>query len=182
MEIIINLFPSSVKSYADVIIKSTESKYISLLIEKKIVNQGDCIHILKTIEREDSGKNISLILAKIGTSENDLKSQINESKWGLICLGALGYVGGLASAKYLTDNILNNKNEEFRLQAASTLGNIASRFEESLVPEITTLAEKSGDFYIFIHSLKEYLNFKIKNSLKASQVDSKLTDWLFKKS
>lgn len=97
-------------------------------------------------------------------------------------MGALGYVGGLASAKYLTDNILNNKNEEFRLQAASTLGNIASRFEDSLVPEITTLAEKSGDFYIFIHSLKEYLNFKIKNSLKASQVDSKITDWLFKKS
>ena len=100
----------------------------------------------------------------------------------MICLGAFGYVGGLASAKYLTENILNNKNEEFRIHAASTLGNIASRFEESLIPEITTLAEKSGDFYIFLSSLKEYLNFKIKNSLKPSAIDSKLTDWFFKKS
>lgn len=148
------MFPSLVKPYSEAIIKSTEVKYISLLIEKKIANQADCIHILKSIEREESTKNISLILAKIGASENELKSQINESKWGLICLGALGYVGSLASAKYLTDNISNNKNEEFRLQAASALGNISSRFEESLIPEITSLAEKSGDFYIFIYSLK----------------------------
>lgn len=49
MEIIINLFPGCVKPYAETIIKSTESKFISLLIEKKIVNQIDCINVLKSI-------------------------------------------------------------------------------------------------------------------------------------
>lgn len=121
-------------------------------------------------------------MAKIGINENDLKSQVSESRWGLICLGALGYVGGLSSAKYLTESLLSNKNEELRLQAASALGNIASRFQDALVPEITGLAQKSGDFYIFIYSLKEFLNFKIKNWSLNEKIDSKLTEWLFQKS
>ncbi len=38
------------------------------MISKKIINQAECIKILKSIDREDSAKNISLILAKIGTT------------------------------------------------------------------------------------------------------------------
>jgi hypothetical protein len=51
-------------------------------------------------------KNINLILAKIGANENDLKSQIDQSKWGIICLGTLGYVGNLSSAQYIIDIML----------------------------------------------------------------------------
>jgi hypothetical protein len=126
-------FPASVKPYSESILKSTESKFIEMLVHNKIVSQADCIKVLKTIEREESAKNISLILAKIGASESDLKSQIDESKWGLICLGSLGYIGNLASSKYLIDTILTHKNEEFKLQAANALGNIASRFESDLL-------------------------------------------------
>lgn len=132
LSILIEKFPKSIKPYAESIVKSTQSAFIKQLIEKKIVNQSDCIKILKAIDREDSAKNISEILAQIGVVENELKTQVDESKWGLICLGALGYVGNLASAKYLTDSILNHKNEEFRLVSASALGNVASR-NQSLV-------------------------------------------------
>ena len=70
LEILINLYPASVKPYAEPIIRSTESRYIELLIAKKIVTQSDSINILKSIDRIDSAKNISLILAKIGVNEN----------------------------------------------------------------------------------------------------------------
>ena len=93
----------------------------------------------------------------------------------------MGYIGNLASSKYLIEMILNHKNEEFKLQAANALGNITSRFESDLLSEITVLAEKSGDYYIFIYALKEYLNFKLVTSANA-QVDSRLTEWLFKRS
>lgn len=93
----------------------------------------------------------------------------------------MGYIGNLASSKYLIEMILNHKNEEFKLQAASALGNVASRFESDLLSEITVLAEKSGDYYIFIYSIKEYLNFKLATSSHA-QIDSRLIEWLFKRS
>ena len=79
-------------------------------------------------------KSISEILQKIGVKEKELKGQINESKWGIICLGAIGYAGNETTAKFLTDLILNNKNDEFKLHAASALGNIASRHDDKLIP------------------------------------------------
>ena len=49
LEILINSFPTAVKPYAESIVKSTESRFIEMMVQKKIVSQADCIKVLKTI-------------------------------------------------------------------------------------------------------------------------------------
>jgi hypothetical protein len=45
-------FPEHIKNYCEPIIKSTELKYILLLLENKIVTFNDCIKILKNVDKE----------------------------------------------------------------------------------------------------------------------------------
>jgi hypothetical protein len=59
----------------------------------KIISIDDCIKILKNIATSENIKNLSLFLSKINPNAKSLLSAVNDSKWGLVNLGALGYIG-----------------------------------------------------------------------------------------
>jgi hypothetical protein len=59
----------------------------------KIISTDDCVKILKNIATSENIKNLSLFLSKINPNTKSLLSAVNDSKWGLVNLGALGYVG-----------------------------------------------------------------------------------------
>jgi hypothetical protein len=67
------------------------------MIEKKIINAPQCVEILKNIVTAENTKKLSLFFSKINNSPKSLIAEINESKWGLVSLGALGYVGDLST-------------------------------------------------------------------------------------
>lgn len=61
---------------------------------------------------------------------------------------------------------------------ASAIGNIVSRNEAKLVPELIALANKTKDVYIFIYIFKEMLNYNVQPFEYVTQ----LIEWLLLKS
>ena len=159
--------------------KSTESHYITRLINKNILKINDCLTILKSIDKPDKYRKISKILGKIGTREDDLVKSIDPTLWGKTCLGAIGYIGNEGNAvKLFLQIIKTDQNEDLRFEAASALGNVASRHQNTLIPLIISEANASKDDYIFIYAVREMLNLTERpfNDL------SNLIEWLFHKS
>jgi hypothetical protein len=91
--IIVDSRPKLLKPYAELIVKSTESSYISKLISNDVIDVNSCIKILKGIDLNEKGKKISLTLSSIRIKEEEIVGQIDESAWGRILIGALGYIG-----------------------------------------------------------------------------------------
>lgn len=100
------------------------------MIEKKIITPENTIVILKNMCTGENYKKLSIILSKIYTSKEKLLSEINETKWGLVCLGALGYIGDLSTIDQIHKIILNSQNHDFKFEGARAIGNIASRHPE----------------------------------------------------
>jgi len=71
---------------------------------------------LKSIARAENSKNISVILGKLDVSEGELVKFIGDKDyWGIICVGALGYVGKENTSEYLLKLINGDCNEEVKL-------------------------------------------------------------------
>lgn len=159
--------------------KSTESHYITRLINKNILKINDCLIILKSIDKPDKYRKISKILGKIGTKEEDLAKSVDATLWGKTCLGALGYIGNEGNAvQFFLQIIKTEQNDDLKYEAASALGNVASRHQSTLIPKIMSEADASKDDYVFIFAIREMLNLTERpfNDL------SKLIEWLFLKS
>lgn len=70
------------------------------MIEKKIISEENTINILKVISvKEPNTTKLSTILSSICKLKKKLIEDINDTKWGQICLGALGYIGDLEDVK-----------------------------------------------------------------------------------
>ena len=52
-----------------------------------------------------------MIIGKLNVKEAELLKQIDETAWGRICLGALGYIGDKSTVNYLLKLIKENKGE-----------------------------------------------------------------------
>jgi hypothetical protein len=70
------------------------------------------------------------------------------------------------------------KAEESRFEVGSAIGNIVSRNEAKLVPELIVQANKTKDVYIFIYIFKEMLNYNVKPFAYVTQ----LIEWLLSNS
>ena len=95
---LIDTHPKVFKEYVEVIIRTAESNYIMKLIDKKVTDSETCLNILMNSCRSDNSKKISLILSQLKVNEKYLIENVSDSQWGLICLGALGYIGNLKTA------------------------------------------------------------------------------------
>lgn len=94
--------PKCFKNFTEIIVRTADVFYVVKLVEKKIIKKDECISILKVIAKPDNSKNISIILSKLIQSEKDLISFIgNNDHWGLICIGAIGYLGNEKTSEYL---------------------------------------------------------------------------------
>ena len=56
--------PKLLKPYAELVVKSTESDYIEILINSKVVSLADCLAILRKLE-QDKAKRVSQVLGAI---------------------------------------------------------------------------------------------------------------------
>lgn len=92
---LLDVCPKAFHDYVELIVRTAEDKYIMKLIDMKITDGKTCLNILKGVAKPENAKKISLILYKMRISESELKKSVNEEQWGLISLGALGYVGNL---------------------------------------------------------------------------------------
>lgn len=81
------------KPYAELIVRSTESYYISKLIAAGVIDTPAVVKIFKELDLLEKGKRISLTLGNINLKAAQLMGEIDESNWGRILIGALGYVG-----------------------------------------------------------------------------------------
>ena len=68
------------------------------LIDKKVIDNNACMDILMNNCRSDNSKKISLILSQLKVNEKYLIDNVSDSQWGLICIGALGYIGNLKTS------------------------------------------------------------------------------------
>ena len=96
---------------------------------------------MKGVAKPEVAKKISLILSEIGLDEKSLMKDVGEDQWGIISIGAIGYVGNEKSIDYITKLIHEGKSEEVKFEASRALGNIASRHPK-LVFAMMEQAEK----------------------------------------
>ena len=84
--------PKLLKPYAELIVKSTESRYIVSLISNKVIDINNALSILKTIDQEKA-KKVSETIGLMRLDEKYLLKEVHEDPWGRIMVVALGYVG-----------------------------------------------------------------------------------------
>jgi hypothetical protein len=68
--------PKLLKPYAELIIKSTESEYISVLLKEKVIDINSCLKIFKTLDQEKS-KKISQTLGAINFDEAHMMKEVD---------------------------------------------------------------------------------------------------------
>jgi len=73
-------------------VKSTESDYIVILINNKVIDLQTCLSILKKLDQEKA-KKVSQTLGAIHLDERSIAKEVGEDAWGRVMVGALGYVG-----------------------------------------------------------------------------------------
>lgn len=83
---------------------------------------------------------------------------MNESSWGFVSIGALGYVGDLGTLNDIIKIMNGSKNADFRYEAARAIGNIFSR-NTSFVPNLIELSKQPNDGFLYLHALKDMLSF-----------------------
>lgn len=130
LDILIERFPKSIISYSESITKIADDKYIEKMIEKKIISPDNCINILKSIANSDNSSKLSYILSRVSPSKDKLLSEVNETRWGIISLGALGYVGDLSTVDKIQKIMSTNNNHDLKFEGARSIGNIVSRHPE----------------------------------------------------
>lgn len=78
-------------------------------------------------------------------------------------MGALGYVGTEKTLPLLFKYIAEFKSDEAKVDASSAIGNIISRNQDVLVPQLIERANASTEIYTFIYILKEMVNYNNKS-------------------
>lgn len=177
-KIIIDISPKLLKPYSELIIRSTESYYISRLIASGVVDSNLAVKILKSLDLQEKAKKISLTLSTINLKEEQLIAEIDESSWGRILIGALGYIGNEKTLNLLFKFMNEFKADESRFETASAIGNIVSRNQDKLVPELVAKANTVKDVYMFIYIFKEMLTYNVKTFGYITE----LIEWLLLKS
>lgn len=95
-------FPGEFKPYVEPIIGTADIDIILSLIDLKIIDSKTCISTLKSTAKSEKRKRISVILGKIGgVKDKDLITSVDDSLWGQISLGALGYIGDMGNYGFL---------------------------------------------------------------------------------
>ena len=107
----------------------------------------------------EKGKKISLTLGSIGLTSAQIFKEINESNWGRVMIGALGYVGDETTLASLFQLLENFKIDELKYAVCSSIGNIISRNQSNLVPQIMHIANSSKDVYLYIYIFKEMISY-----------------------
>lgn len=102
IDILLDAHPKAFTNYVELIVRTAENYYISKLLKYKITNVKMCIEILKGIAKPEVAKKISLILSEMGIDEKSLMKDVAEDQWGIISIGAIGYVGNEKSTDYIT--------------------------------------------------------------------------------
>ena len=115
--------------------------------------------ILKNIATTENSKKLSIILSQIYPSKDKLLSEINETRWGLVCLGAVGYVGDLSTIDQIQKIIHNHQNHDFKFEGARSIGNIASRYPEFAF-KLIEFSKQPHEGYLYLQALKELLSFR----------------------
>jgi hypothetical protein len=88
------LVEGKIPSFFKIIVEShPKLLYVSKLIKSGVVDLQAVINIFKTLDLVEKGKKISLTLGSIGLTSAQIFKEINESNWGRVMIGALGYVG-----------------------------------------------------------------------------------------
>lgn len=118
--------PKLLKPHAELIIKSTESYYVAILLKENVVDIKTCLSIFKDQDQEKA-KKISQTLAAINYDENLIIKDIDESPWGRVMLGALGYLGNRKSLPALYNFLGSFKSDEARADVCSAIGNVLSK-------------------------------------------------------
>lgn len=147
--ILIDIHPKAFKEYIDVIVKKAERYYILKLIEKKVTDSNTCVKILmETCTKEakftkiETSNNMSSIVSQL-VDERFLINNISDSQWGLICLGALGYIGGIKTVEeFLFKELETSKSDNVKLEAARAIGNITSRHID-LLKKLTEFSSRA---------------------------------------
>lgn len=83
---------------------------------------------------------------------------MNESSWGFVSIGALGYIGDLGTLNDIVKIMNASKNADFRHEAARAIGNIVSR-NTSYVINLIELSKQPNDGFLYLHAIKEMLSF-----------------------
>jgi hypothetical protein len=74
-------------------------------------------------------------------------------------VGALGYVGDETTLSSLFQLLENFKIDELKYAVCSAIGNIISRNQSNLVPQIMQIANSSKDVYLYIYIFKEMIGY-----------------------
>lgn len=109
------------------------------------------------MDLKDKGRKISEVLGRIIKQEREIESDLDESAWGRVLIGAMGYIGTEATISKLFRLMGLFKSEESRFEVCSAIGNIASRNQDSLVEKLIADADKANDIYSYIFIFKEML-------------------------
>lgn len=160
VEILMDKYPKCFQPFAEVIVKTAESFYIQKLIQKKISTPENCIIILKNIATAENSKKLSIILSQIYPAKDKLLNEINDTRWGLVCLGAVGYVGDLVTIGQIQKIIHTNPNHDFKFEGARAIGNIASRFP-NFAFNLIDFSKQQPEGYLYLQALKEMLSFRV---------------------
>ena len=102
-------YPAEFKQYAEILIRTADIEIINSLLQYKITDTKNCILVLKNNCKAEKAKKISQILGKLVSSDKDLIKDVDDSVWGRISLGALGYIGNSNNYSFLTNIIANGK-------------------------------------------------------------------------
>ena len=166
--------PKMLKPYAELIIKSTEPYFISKLISSGVTDTASVVKILRSLDLVEKAKKISTTLGSIGLKSADILKDIDESNWGRVLIGALGYVGDEQTLENLFKMLDSFKGDENRYAVCSAIGNIVSRNQSKLVPQLMQIAGTVKDVYLYIYIFKEMIGY---NSKSFDQL-KRLIEWL----
>jgi len=89
--------------------------------------------------------------------------EVDETLWGRIMLGAVGYIGNQSTVDKLFQIINKTTVDETKFEACRSIGNIISRDQNKYVSQLIERSDKSNDIYIYIYIFKEMLSFNENN-------------------
>lgn len=133
---IVDSNPKILKPYSELIIRSTETYYIAKLITAGVIETSAVVKILKGLDLVEKGKRISLTLGNIGIAAAELLKEADDTNWGRLIVGALGYVGDENTLGPLFKLLEGLKVEENKYAVCAAIGNIVSRNQNNLVGKL----------------------------------------------
>ena len=98
-----------------------------------MINVNSAVDILKKQDLSEKSKKISQTVGSIGLKPDKILAEIDESSWGRILVGALGYIGDESILPSLFKLLNNFRVDENRYAVCGAIGNVVSRAQGLLV-------------------------------------------------